>query len=139
MVLPSLLLILSETRLIGLLLRASTSTAPRFQQGGWQSCFATCDGLHDLSHLYRSDDGLIDLQLRACTEQPSLNFGVIRYGPVCDGAGAQEIDMCVIPHLRLYKFSESCTIAEIFLAPFSSSFILHLPVSSADVPRSSLS
>ena len=26
--------------------------------------FCDCDGLHDLSHLYRSDDGLIDLQLR---------------------------------------------------------------------------
>jgi hypothetical protein len=41
--------------------------------------------------------------------------------------------VCHSSPFRLYKFSESCTIAEIFLAPFSSSFILHLPVSSASL------
>jgi hypothetical protein len=42
---------------LDLLVRASTSTALRFQQAGMAELFATCDGLHDLSHLYRSDDG----------------------------------------------------------------------------------
>ena len=37
---------------------------PPLPAGRMAKQFATCDGLHDLSHLYRSDDGLIDLQLR---------------------------------------------------------------------------
>ena len=106
MVLPSLLLILSATRLIGLLLRASTSTAQSVTIS-----FTT-------RARWASTRG----------QQPSSFLSP------CALRGAQERYVCHSSPFRLYKFSESCTIAEIFLASFPSSFILHLPVSSAERP-----
>jgi hypothetical protein len=100
--------------------------------------FATCDGLHDLADAVAEGDG------EHCSK---FRSDEVRNGASCEAKHDRACSFtrrgsnrpAILMPNHLYKFSESCTIAEIFLASFSSSFILHLPVSSADVPRSSLS
>jgi hypothetical protein len=53
---------------LDLLVRASTSTALRFQQAGWQSCLRPATGCMAFLISTVQMTGLIDLHVRACTE-----------------------------------------------------------------------